>query len=476
MKHKNPQSPSSKLRPLVLLLCIGALFTVAMQTKGKFSGAPGEVKLMVVDPGHFHAALVQKTMYPQVAPLVHVYAPDGWDLEEHLKRVQGFNNRAENPTRWEQKIYRGPDFFDKMMSERPGNVVILAGNNQRKTEYIKRCVDAGINVLADKPMCIDQKGWEVLRVAFESARKNNVQLYDIMTERYEITSILQKELSHNWQVFGNYRIGSPEEPTITKESVHHLFKYVAGQPLKRPLWYLDVKQQGEGLVDVATHLVDLVMWGAFPGYKVNYKTEIQMIKARRWPTIVTKEQLAKVTIATEFPDYLKSQLDSDGNLPYYSNGEMIYRLRGLHAKVSVIWNFEAPQGAGDTHYSIMRGTRSNIIIQQGKEENYRPELYVEPTPEMDAIAVFDALNKAVDGLNSAYPGLEVRQVGKLYHVRIPDKYRVGHEAHFGQVAEKYLGYLVRGRLPDWEVPNMIAKYYTTTKALEMAETGQPTGK
>ena len=36
-------------------------------------------------------------------------------------------------------------------------------------------------------------------------------------------------------------------------------------------------------------------------------------------------------------------------------------------------------------------------------------------------------------------------------------------------SEKYLKYLVDGKLPEWEVPNMIAKYYVTTKALEMAK-------
>jgi hypothetical protein len=34
--------------------------------------------------------------------------------------------------------------------------------------------------------------------------------------------------------------------------------------------------------------------------------------------------------------------------------------------------------------------------------------------------------------------------------------------------ERYLQYLKDGKLPDWEVPCMIAKYYTTTKALEIA--------
>ena len=34
--------------------------------------------------------------------------------------------------------------------------------------------------------------------------------------------------------------------------------------------------------------------------------------------------------------------------------------------------------------------------------------------------------------------------------------------------EKYLGYLSAGKMPEWEVPNMIAKYYTTTLAKVLA--------
>lgn len=53
-----------------------------------FTGAPGEVKLVTLDPGHFHAALVQKVSYPQVSKDVYVYAPTGFDVDEHLKRIQ----------------------------------------------------------------------------------------------------------------------------------------------------------------------------------------------------------------------------------------------------------------------------------------------------------------------------------------------------------------------------------------------------
>ena len=462
----------SRLLIILGLAAVGVFLVVSCSTERademKFTGAKGEVKIMTLDPGHFHAALVQKKMYDQVLPEVYVYAPDGPDLQDHLARIQGFNTRAENPTTWQEKVYRGDDFFEKMLEEKPGNVMVTSGNNMKKTDYIKATVDAGINVLADKPMCIDQKGWETLKAAFESAEKNGVLLYDIMTERFEITTILQKEFANAPEVFGSQQTGTPNDPAVTKESVHHLYKLVAGKPNKRPPWFFDVKQQGEGIVDIATHLVDMVMWGCFTEQIIDYTTDIEILSATHWPTMVTREQFEKVTRLPDFPGYLKDKLDDKGVLPYYCNGDIHFKLKGVHAKVSVIWNFEAPPGTGDTHFSVMKGSKAFAVIRQDKEQNFRPELYVEPAPGADVKVLESALKKHVETLQTKYPGVVLKKQGKIWHIIIPDKYRVGHEAHFGQVAEKYLQYLVDGKLPDWEVPNMIAKYYTTTKAWELA--------
>src|SRR5271163_1518546 len=97
-----------------------------------------EVRLITLDPGHFHSGLVQKFMYPQVDPVVHVYAPAGPDLQEHLKRVEGYNTRSDAPTHWREEVYSGPDFLEQMLRQKAGNVVVLAGNNMRKTEDIDR--------------------------------------------------------------------------------------------------------------------------------------------------------------------------------------------------------------------------------------------------------------------------------------------------------------------------------------------------
>jgi predicted dehydrogenase len=453
---------------LVVLIAISLSCAKKETPAARFTGAKGEVKLMTLDPGHFHAALVQKKTYKQVAPTVHVYAPAGPDVEDHGKRIEGFNTRAEEATNWNQKVYAADDFLERMLKDRPGNVVVISGNNKKKAEYIKACIAAGLNVLADKPMCIDGKGYKLLQEAFAQAEKKGVLLYDIMTERSEITTILQKELVHNKEVFGELKKGGLDDPSVVRESVHHFFKYVSGNPIKRPGWYFDTTQQGEGIVDVTTHLVDLVMWESFPGEAISNK-DIEIKKTKRWPTMITRQQYKKVTRLEDFPPFLQEKLDDGGVLPCYANGEIIFTIKGIHAKVSVSWNFQAPEGTGDTRYSIMKGTKANVIIRQGKEENYRPELYVNATAGTTLDEFSRAMRKAITEVQSTYPGVTCTQEGPSCRVRIPDKYRIGHEAHFGQVTERYLRYLIEGKLPEWEVSNMKAKYSVTTKALELAK-------
>jgi predicted dehydrogenase len=421
---------------------------------------------MNVDPGHFHAALVQKDMYDDVSDSVYVFAPQGPEVENYLSAISAYNSRSENPTSWKEVVSLGPDFFEKMLSEKPGNVMVVSGNNAKKTDYIHRAVSASINVLADKPMIINPAEFSLLVESFEIAKKNNVLLYDIMTERFEITSGLQKALAHMPDLFGSLQVGSVDDPAITKESVHHYSKLVSGNPIKRPAWFFDVSQQGEGIVDVTTHLVDLVFWECYPEQIIDYKTDVQVEKARHWSTELKPSQFEKVTQLSTYPDYLQKYLKNDSILEVYANGEIVFKLKDTYAKVSVIWNFEAPPGTADTHYSIMRGTKANLIIRQGVDEQFKPTLYVEPLG--DKAALLPALEKSIAELNKQYSGLNFTDSDKGWIIQIPDELKVGHEAHFAQVTRKYLEYLESGNMPDWEVPNMIAKYFVTTEGLKKA--------
>ncbi len=423
------------------------------------------VNLITVDPGHFHAALVQKIMYPQVSPDVRVYAPEGPDYVQHIDMIKAYNSRSVDHTSWNELVYIGPHFFEKMLEDKAGNVVVLSGNNRKKAEYITKSVNAGLNVLADKPMIITPDDFPSLVEAFATAKEKGVLLYDIMTERYEVTTIMQKLLSQKPEVFGTLKTGSKEEPAVTKESVHHFSKIVSGSPLLRPAWFFDVTQQGEGIVDVTSHLVDLVQWECFPE-QILQTSDIEMLSARHWPTLISQEEFKEVTGSDDFPDYLQKDVRK-GTLNVYSNGEMVYKIKGVFAKVSVEWKYQAPPGGGDTHYSVMHGTKCDLVIRQGAEEKFLPTLYIENVKGSDIDDFTGKLKEVTATL--PYDSIQIEAVGNgTLKINIPSRYRVGHEEHFAQVTAKFLEYLKNGKLPDWEVPCMITKYFTTTSALQMA--------
>lgn len=423
------------------------------------------LKLITLDPGHFHAALVQKSMYDLVDSNVHVYAPGGNDLQLHLQRIEAYNKRADSPTRWNEQVYAGDDYLEKMLAEKQGNVVVLAGNNQKKTDYILRSLQGGFNVLSDKPMAINPANFELLKQAFDTARQRGLLLYDIMTERFEITSILQRELSLLPGVFGTLEQGTEANPAVVIESGHCFYKKISGNVLTRPAWFMDVAQQGEGIVDVTTHLVDLVQWQCFPGQTLDYRKDVQVLAARRWPTNMRMSEFRAITKLDSFPSYLHNTLLNDTTLQVYSNGSISYRLRGVHAKVAVEWNYLANDGH-DTHYAIMRGTRASLVIRQGQEQGYQPALYIEP--RNDDPGYERTVLSQVGQLSQRYPGLALKKLKTGWELIIPGKYREGHEAHFARVTSNFLEYLQEHNLPEWEVPGMLAKYYTTVKALEMA--------
>jgi hypothetical protein len=88
--------------------------------------------------------------------------------------------------------------------------------------------------------------------------------------------------------------------------------------------------------------------------------------------------------------------------------------------------------------------------------------------------VLAAVRARLAALDRTYPGVTVEDRGAELHVVIPDRFRVGHEAHFAEVATKFLSYLRdRPALPAWERSNMLAKYYVTTRGTELSRQSPP---
>ena len=451
------------------LMIVGAVAAVAAgccTVCQKMARKPVQnVKFIELDPGHFHAALVLNRSYEGVSKDVRVFAPKGPDLEAHQKLVTAFNTREKDPTAWNEIVYTGDDYLAKALAAdaKESSVVVLAGKNNLKADYYLAAVKAGFNVLSDKPMAITPDAFAKFEEAAALAEKKGLYFADIMTERNEITTILQRALVAAKDLYGEQEKGTPEDPAVTKVSVHHFCKLVNGKPLQRPGWYYDTDQQGEAIVDVTTHLTDLVQWETFPG-QILSKSDVKMCSARVWPTPITAADYEKSTGLKTWPEFLKKDVDAKNVLQCKANGEFTYALKGVHAKVSVEWHFMPPPGTGDTHYSLMRGTKAEIVIRQGKDEGFKPKVYVLPRKGQDKAALEKALAAAVAEFNKTYPGVAFKPQGEGWIMDVPQKYEIGHEAHFSQVMQMYLGWMKKGEQPADYLPNMIVKYYTLTEA------------
>jgi predicted dehydrogenase len=375
---------------------------------------------------------------------------------DYLNRIALFNTRKENPTAWKIELHAGPDFFERMLKEHPGNVVILTGRNRPKMDRIEASIHAGLNVLADKPWILTSRDLPRLERVLHQAQEKKLVAYDIMTERFEITSLLQKDLVNDEGIFGKLVSGTDAEPAVTARSVHHLMKVVAGVPLRRPVWFFDVNEYGDGLADVGTHVVDLVQWTAFPRDSIDYKKDIRILNARRWPTVISKSDFERVTGEPQFPASLAAHV-KDGKLEYECNNAIRYTVRGAHLALDVRWNWESADG--DIYEASFRGTKSRIDLRQGAVQRFVPELYV---VSQDA-SVFAGLDRWATAMQKSYPGLGVEHHDKEARVVIPQKFRVGHEDHFGQVTNIFFDYLKNpASMPDWELSNMMVKYFVTT--------------
>lgn len=417
-----------------------------------------DVTLNVIDPGHFHASLLQKSSLEGVSHKVNVYAPKGVELEQYLTAIEGYNSRMDVPTSWKEHVYEGDDFLSHLPKGSGRDVVMLAGNNRRKTDYILSSVEKYYNILSDKPMAIDYDGWEKLKASYDLADEKGLVLYDLMTERYDILNLIVRDIVNDDNVFGEFE--SQNGPSVSMKSVHHFYKEVGGSALKRPQWYYDVTQQGEGIADVTTHLIDLVFWQCFPEQSVEPK-DVSLQAASHYPTWISREQYELSTGAEDFPLYLKP-IEENGAIPVMANGCIDFKVYDMPVRMEVKWNWTPQSGSGDTFEAVYHGTKSDVVVRQDASTGFVKNIFLKThgsQPIDDTLK--DVLKK--------YPGVSAESKEDGIAVIVPMECRVSHEDHFNMVASKFLKY-TRGeeKMPSWEKSNTLTKYYITTKAVEMA--------
>jgi predicted dehydrogenase len=419
--------------------------------------------LVVVNPGHFHAGLTLRKRHPLLSDEVYVYAEDGPELREFLHLVNAFNQRKEDPTSWGLHIYRGSDYLDALLQQPPGDVAMVSGKNNTKLSTMHRLHQAGLHVLGDKTWLIDATQLDLL----EAITSSPPLTMDIMTERFEVATRLQVALSDNAELFGEFRKGG-KEPAVYLKSVHHLYKEVNGEPLVRPAWYFDYDVLGEGITDVTTHLVDMAQWMVSGEQGVDYERDIVLTEARQWPTDMPLEMFSRITGLQEFPEYASRDV-SDGVLHYLCNAKIKYTLRGVPVEVDSIWGLAIPEGGGDAHYGILRGTRGDLVVDQRPDTGFDPRLRVIPIEH--SVAYEKSLDEALPGMQDICPGVSYRADEYGYLVTIPGEMHHGHEARFAEVLNQFLGYVDAGEWPQRISQELMTKYRLLADAYQLSHRG-----
>ncbi len=146
------------------------------------------------------------------------------------------------------------------------------------------------------------------------------------------------------------------------------------------------------------------------------------LAAQRWPTWIPQAEFQRVTGAARFPPSLAGAI-KDGRLEYFANTLVSYTIRGVHAKLNVIWDWEAPAGAGDTHYAVYRGSRARVEVRQTRADRFVPELYVVPATAEMKPQVLDAVRAKSGGAAARLPRHRIEDRGPEIRLTIPDALR-----------------------------------------------------
>jgi predicted dehydrogenase len=469
MARRNSAARTHRQADKEIILVMRTLALGAILLAGLAASAEArERHIIVLDPGHSHAAAVLAHPIPGISNEVRVYAPPGEDVKAFLNSVSQFNHRPRNPTHWSLAPYIGADFLQRMLLEPPGNVVVISGRNDRKIDRILSSLRAGQNVLADKPWIIDSKDLPMLETALNTAGKKQLIAYDGMTERFNIAYRIQRELMRDPGVFGHPVRGTPSDPAVQLENLHSLVKFSSGKVSLRPAWFFDVRQQGEGIADVGTHLIDLEMWTLFPGEAVDYRRDVKVLEAGHTPLYLTQPQFERVTGEKAWPEFLHPVIQND-RLEYYCNNTALFTVRGIYAAIRDRWEYESVGALSDSYLVLYRGSRATVRVRQTKKENYVPEIDVIPNAGVNRPVLIASLEHRLKLLAAKFPDLSLQNNGTEIRIVIPQEDRERGGPSFAQLVNGFLGYVREPQtLPYWEKPNMLAKYYITTKAVDLA--------
>jgi hypothetical protein len=180
---------------------------------------------------------------------------------------------------------------------------------------------------------------------------------------------------------------------------------------------------------------------------------------------VPLDVFTRITGLHDLPGALRHRV-SGGVLSYLCNAALSFRLRGIGVAIESRWALAVPQGGGDTHYALVRGTAADLIVEHGVQTQYVTDLTVRPVNGGPGYAT--ALGSAIESLQGAFPGVGIEPLGNHYRITIPSVLRTTHEQHFAKVLDQFLNRMDGIESSDGLGSDLVAKYTLLARAAELS--------
>ena len=209
--------------------------------------------LHLVEPSHFHAALLLQKLDSRIPGPIIVHGGMKWNEAPFLGWVHSLVS-----CNWDigrLKVARSQDPIAKILGFRGRSLALLAGQNSLKADRVLRLLQANVPVLCDKPLWTNANTGKGLS-DFLRITNQDIFLDDCMTERFEPTFELQRLLLSEKLPGFEMRPGQPGRVRFHLCNTHHLSKTVGGVSVGREESFFETRTNGDPFADVGTHLVD----------------------------------------------------------------------------------------------------------------------------------------------------------------------------------------------------------------------------
>jgi len=238
---------------------------------------------------------------------------------------------------------------------------------------------------------------------------------------------------------------------------------VNGRPLQRPAWYYDTTIQGDGVVDVQSHMVEQAQWWVLGEAEGDGERDIVLDSVRCWTTPVPLALFHESTGLNAYPEALQSSV-RDGVLQYACNGEIRYRLHGISVRQTAEWRQREPEGAGDLHRLTIRGSRCHVLVRQDEDTGYKAMLHLVPVA---GVALESMLPSVLAQWQEHFPGLAGEPSALGVCLRLAPALDLGHESQFALVLNAFLDHLDRGTWPKALPARMRMRYTLLAQAQDL---------